>query len=319
MAAKVFMSYSHKDEELRDQLEVQLAMLKREGLVEVWHDRRMLAGDRLDWTIDKNLNEADIILLLLSPDFLASDYCYKMEKATALQRAQNGEARLISVVLRPCDWKHTDLPNYVMTPKDAKPITTWPNRDEAFLDVVQEIRRAIAKLPNPPASQVSHDWIGELPQSPREERPRSSNLRLTKTFTDADRDTFLHEAFIYMVNYFQGSLDELKARNPGIDTRFRQIDGNRFTCSIYRDGKKVTACTIFIGSMIGDGGISYSHTENGPTNSYNESLNVESDQHSLFLEPLGMSRFSGSERHGKLSFEGAAEFYWSMLIGPLQK
>lgn len=319
MAAKVFMSYSHKDEELRDQLEVQLAMLKREGLVEVWHDRRMLAGDRLDWTIDKNLNEADIILLLLSPDFLASDYCYKMEKATALSRAQSGEARLISVVLRPCDWKHTDLPKFVMTPKDAKPITMWANRDEAFLDVVQEIRRAITNLPNAPTAQTTHNWIGGQPQAAQPARPRSSNMRLTKTFTDADHDNFLHDAFTYMANFFQGSLEELKSRNPGIDTRFRQIDANRFTCSIYRDGKKLSACTIFIGSMIGDKGISYSHTENGPPNSYNECLNVENDQHSLFLEPLGMSRYSGAENHDKLTHEGAAEFYWAILIAPLQR
>ncbi|MFN0191051.1 MAG: toll/interleukin-1 receptor domain-containing protein [Aestuariivirga sp.] len=318
MAAKVFISYSHKDEELRNQLEVQLAMLKREGLVEVWHDRRMLAGDRLDWTIDENLNSADIILLLLSPDFLASDYCYKMEKATALQRAQSGQSRLISVVLRPCDWEHTDLPQYVMTPKDAKPITKWANSDEAFLNVVQEIRRAISQLPNAPAAQASHDWIGESPQDQFAERPRSSNMRLTKVFTDADGDAFLHESFEYMAKFFQASLDELKARNPAVETRFRQIDGNRFTCSIFRDGKKVTACTIFLGGMIGPNAISYSHSENGSTNSFNETLNVEHDQHSLFLEPLGLSRKVGNERYDKLTFEGAAELYWAMLIAPLQ-
>ena len=104
MAARVFMSYSHKDEELRDQLEVQLAMLRRQGLVDIWHDRRLLPGDRLDWTISEELDRADIILLLVSPDFLASDYCYKIEKGRALERHREGTARLISVILRPISY-----------------------------------------------------------------------------------------------------------------------------------------------------------------------------------------------------------------------
>lgn len=66
MGARVFISYSHVDEALRDELEVHLAMLKRQGLVDVWHDRRLLAGDHLDWTISKELDEADVILLLVS-------------------------------------------------------------------------------------------------------------------------------------------------------------------------------------------------------------------------------------------------------------
>ena len=146
MAAKVFMSYSHRDEELRDQLEVQLAMLKRQGLIDVWHDRRLLAGDHLDWTISKELDEADIVLLLISPDFLASDYCYKIEKGRALERHNEGSARLISVILRPCDWTYTDLAQYLVTPTDDKAITRWTDRDEAFLDVARSIRRAIEEI-----------------------------------------------------------------------------------------------------------------------------------------------------------------------------
>ncbi|MCY4259867.1 MAG: toll/interleukin-1 receptor domain-containing protein [Rhodobacteraceae bacterium] len=115
-------------------------MLKRQGLIETWHDRRMLAGDHLDWTISAELDAADVVLLLLSPDFLASDYCYRIEKGRALIRHRQGTARLISVILRPCDWTHTDLAGFIMTPKDGKAITTWPNRDEAFLDATKSIR-----------------------------------------------------------------------------------------------------------------------------------------------------------------------------------
>lgn len=96
MAARVFVSYSHRDEELRDQL---------------------------DWTISKELDQADIVLLLISPDFLASDYCYKIEKGRALERHREGTAQLVSVIMRPCDWKHTDLAEYLVTPTDGKPVT----------------------------------------------------------------------------------------------------------------------------------------------------------------------------------------------------
>lgn len=98
MAAKVFFSYSHQDEELRDQLEVQLTMLKREGLIDAWHDRRLRAGDELNLEINKNLTESDVILLLVSPDFLASTYCYNIEKAHALKRVQEGKRRERSAI-----------------------------------------------------------------------------------------------------------------------------------------------------------------------------------------------------------------------------
>jgi len=134
MAARVFISYSHRDEELRDELEVQLAMLQRQGLVDIWHDRRLLPGDHLDWTISNELDQVDIILLLVSPDFIASDYCYKIEKGRALERHKAGTARLISIILRPCDWTETELSDFLVTPRDGRPVTLWPNRDEAFLD-----------------------------------------------------------------------------------------------------------------------------------------------------------------------------------------
>lgn len=93
--ATVFFSYSHKDETLRDQLEVHLKMLQREGLVEIWHDRRIKAGGDLDASIDENLNDADVILLLVSADFLASQYCWGVEVARAMRRHEASEAAVV--------------------------------------------------------------------------------------------------------------------------------------------------------------------------------------------------------------------------------
>lgn len=318
MAARVFISYSHKDEALRDELEVQLAMLKRQGLIDVWHDRRLLAGDHLDWTISEELDQADIVLLLISPDFLASDYCYKIEKGRALKRHKKGTARLISVVLRPCDWTHTDLREYLVTPTDGKAITTWPNRDEAFLDVARSIRRAIEEIGAAGEPNEVHEYIEQPMEQPQPvELPRSSNMRLRKEFTDADKDRFLVGAFEFMDRFFRGSLSELEKRNNGTETRFRKIDGNTFTATIYRDGTKVAACSVRLGGMPGNG-IAYSDGDAAPGGAYNESMSVENDDQKLFLRPLGMAHFGRGQDNETLSEEGAAEYYWSLLINPLQ-
>src|SRR5882724_3306502 len=101
--ATLFFSYSHKNEALRDELEVHLAMLKREGALQAWHDRKIAAGDDFDRAISEQLQIADVILLLISPDFLASSYCYDVEVYRALTRDEAGETRVIPVILRPCD------------------------------------------------------------------------------------------------------------------------------------------------------------------------------------------------------------------------
>jgi hypothetical protein len=319
MTIRVFVSYSHADEALRDQLEVQLAMLRRQGLIQVWHDRRLVAGDRLDWTISEELDQADIILLLVSPDFLASDYCYKIEKGRALERHRSGEARLISIILRPCDWQHSDLAEFLVTPKDGKPITQWPDRDEAFLDVVQSIRAALGTLSKAPEPKQDHDWVerAEPTEEVSVELPRSSNLRLRKTFSQADKDSFLLSTFEFIGRFFQGSLDELSKRNPGIEGRHRQIDANTFTTSIYSNGNKLAACTIRLSGQTGNS-ITYSQGDDANSNAFNEQLTVGSDDHSLFLRALGMPMMAGLDRDAKLSFEGAAEYYWALVIRPLQ-
>src|SRR5438046_624453 len=102
--ALLFFSYSHRDEEYREELEKHLAMLKRQGRISAWHDRRIVAGDDIDHTIDHHLEAADIILFLVSPDFLHSDYCYDVEARRAMERHERGTCTVIPIILRPCDW-----------------------------------------------------------------------------------------------------------------------------------------------------------------------------------------------------------------------
>src|SRR5439155_8089951 len=187
----IFFSYSHEDEALRDRLDVHLSMMKHEGLIEGWHDRRITAGDDFGANISGELEAADIILLLVSADFIGSRYCYDIEMARALERHRAGEARVIPVILRPCDWHSAPFGSLQATPKDGKPVVSWPDLDEAFVDVVKQIRAALPKSAVSAAANRESASAAAAVQG----MPRSSNLRLKQSFTEADRDRFLHDAF----------------------------------------------------------------------------------------------------------------------------
>jgi TIR domain len=315
----VFFSYSHKDEVLRDQLEVHLSMLKRQEVISVWHDRRLLPGDELDSGISTDLEKADIILLLVSPDFLASEYCYSKEMLRALERHDAGESRVIPVILRPCEWQKAPFGKLVVAPTDGKAVTKWPDRDDAFLDVTQAIRRAaetkagIGKAGERPSSPAQSQ-----PRAAKADGPRSSNLRMLKTFSEHDRDVFLDESFEFMARFFENSLEELKARNPGYEATFKRIDANKFSATVYRDGEALSRCQIRLGGAFGKG-ITYSHGNSFSGNGINESLSIESGEQALYLKPMGMAMFGSREAKNSLSLEGAAEYYWELFLQPLQQ
>ncbi|WP_438042668.1 toll/interleukin-1 receptor domain-containing protein [Sorangium sp. So ce128] len=144
--ASVFFCYAHQDEALRDELDVHLASLRREKLISQWYDRQIAPGT--DWreAIDERLDRSNIVLILVSPHFVASDYCYEVEMTRAMNRFGRGEVLVIPIIVRPTDWNAAPFARLQALPKDAKPITSWPNRDEAWLDVARGLRTAISKL-----------------------------------------------------------------------------------------------------------------------------------------------------------------------------
>ncbi|HEX8179047.1 MAG TPA: COR domain-containing protein [Pyrinomonadaceae bacterium] len=139
-AARLFYSYSHKDETLRNELETHLKLLQRQGLIETWHDRKIEAGDEWKRKIDDNLERADIILLLVSADFIASDYCYAIEMQRALARQQSGAATVMPVIVRDVDLKDIAFAGLQYLPTDGQAVTTWPNKDTAWRNVAEGIR-----------------------------------------------------------------------------------------------------------------------------------------------------------------------------------
>ena len=146
---KVFFSYSHEDESLRDELAKHLKSLERQNKIEPWHDRKIDPGT--DWRkeLDGQLNSADIILLLVSPSFVHSDFCYCTELEQARNRHDAGEARIIPIFLRPLDLEAlegTPLQTLQGLPEPSKPITKWDNRDEAYVEVARGIRAVVKEI-----------------------------------------------------------------------------------------------------------------------------------------------------------------------------
>ncbi|MDP9191100.1 MAG: toll/interleukin-1 receptor domain-containing protein [Acidobacteriota bacterium] len=141
-----FCSYSSMDDVHRARLKVALAVLEREGILKMWEFRSLEAGIEWDAEIRKHLHAAKLIILLVSPDFFASRYTVEEELTTALERHAAGTARVVPIIVRPCDWPHTDLRKLQALPQDGKPVIEWVSLDAAWQDVTNGIRRVIRSI-----------------------------------------------------------------------------------------------------------------------------------------------------------------------------
>jgi hypothetical protein len=146
----IFASYAPQDTPLQRELKEHLRPLQGEGLVELWPDRDMSAGTGWEQQSSELLHAAQIILLLVSIDYLNSDYCSGVEMKQALERHERGEVRLIPILLRPCFWKSSPLSKLQVLPSNGQPVTAWANLEAAWLDVVQMLSQVVDHLLHQP-------------------------------------------------------------------------------------------------------------------------------------------------------------------------
>ena len=304
-----FISYSHRDAEALDRLHVHLANLRREGLIEAWYDRDILAGDNLDREIEKRLEASGLFLLLVTPDFLNSDYCVEREMARALERQANGEARVIAIITQPCEWKSTKLRALKVVPNDGRAISEWTNPNSAYLDVVQEIRRAIE---SDVVSSVT-DQIADAPHTPLGVQRR---YRAKRDFDDIDKGEFREAAFAAIRDYFRAAAAELDSLDD-FRGRFRELSATSFGCTIVNRARdRGTAHTIVrmrSGSRFAFGDISYSYGEDAAENTANGSFSIGNDEFELFLKGSSFS-FGGERDNERLSPQLVAEKLWEDLL-----
>lgn len=145
-ALKLFISYCHADETLKTELLKHLEPLRRLQLIDTWHDRQIKAGEDWGKKISSNLEVADLIILIVSIDFINSNYCYDVELERALERHLAGEAVVIPLIARSCMWKTAPFANLQALPKDAKPISLWPDRDDALSAVAASIKDTVEAI-----------------------------------------------------------------------------------------------------------------------------------------------------------------------------
>ncbi len=196
----LFISYAHEDESLLQRLETHLSPLRRQGIIDDWHDRQILAGN--DWAqdIDQHLESASIILLLISPDFLASDSCYDVILQKALARQQAGKAIVIPILLRPVDREASPFAHLQSLPHNGKPIKSWDDTDEAFVTIARELRAVIKQWSSSSANTgaVSRlpDAFARRSSAPKDVNRRRILERVHKTWITGVLEHSLHGAML---------------------------------------------------------------------------------------------------------------------------
>lgn len=238
-----FLSYAHEDAQETVNLRKHTAVLRREGLISIWHDREILPGEPINRSINEAIESSSLILLLISPDFINSDYCMGREMKRALELHNEGSAKLVPIICRPCDWKGIEeLSDLKALPTDAKPIVKWENKDEAWADVVTELRRLIQS--NRSAASNSVQSISTSSVMPRN-RKETRRLRVRREFTDNDINNFKEEVFKTLRNHFQQSIDEFNSVK-GVQGIMKFDETGRFQCTIVNHAYKNTTVHIMV-------------------------------------------------------------------------
>lgn len=240
-----------------------------------------------------------------------------------MEKHEAGTARVVPIILHPCDWQSAPFGKLKALPHDGRPVSTFAIHHEALLQIATAIREAAAAPASSAASRqrdVSAPAVSQ--RRDRAERPRGtrSPVRIAKTFTQKDRDDFLEATFEFIATYFEESLSALERDHAEVETRFRRIDANAFTATVYMRGSVAAACKVRYSIDRGFAhGIAYS-SDPGSDSSYNELLSLTDDRHSISLKPLGMAAYeTGLDADRPMAEEEGAEYYWRLFIRALER
>lgn len=204
---KAFISYSHKDEKYLERLKVHITQLQREHLVESWTDQEIHAGAALDKTINDQLQASELFIALLSPDYIASNYCYEKEFEKALEMQSQGSLHIVPVIVEPCEWQNTPLAAFKALPKDGKAISLWQNENTAFLDVTTQLRNFLSG--NFESENLQPEQINSVTSS-----GMLSRIKIKKDFDTIQRLDFIEKSFSQITEQLKKNLEEIK----GIDS-----------------------------------------------------------------------------------------------------
>jgi hypothetical protein len=308
MAKRLFISYSHADARLLERLHKHLAQLKREGSVSEWYDREITAGGRIDAEIEEQLNAASIYVAALSPDFIASTYCYDVELQRALAREEQGELTIVPVIFEPCDWLATPLGKFKAVPEDGKPISEYSNENVALLSVTSELRRLIER-----DRAKSSGGKGPVTISTLSAQAGQSRYRIKRDFDKLDKRDFVDRAFAEIRRFFQASVAEINTV-PEIEAEFVDRGTDRFACTIVNRGLGRAFETLHVRRSGGFGDIDIAYGERPADNTSNGGFYVKSDDYEMYLSSTFLHVFGGADDRKRLSPSEAARLLWDDLL-----
>lgn len=217
-----------------DALHKHLTQLQRDKIIAAWTDHQILAGGAFDKNIEAALNTSKLFLALLSPDYIASNYCYEIEFKTAQEKHEHGEIIIVPIIIEPCDWQNTPFGRFKALPRDGKAISTWENRNTAFLDVIQNLRK-LASSANPtditPKKAVA------------EAVSMSRNYKVKKDFDSIEKIEFIEKSFHEVVSYLKRYLEEIILLD-NIKARTQNESTNTFEGLLVNRNKIATEATL---------------------------------------------------------------------------
>lgn len=309
---KTFISYAHNDKSALAELRKHLALLLREGLLEDFHDRNVLGGAALHDEIAKQLEAASLFLPLISHNFFASDYCH-LEMTRALERHKDRKTQVVPIIIEPCDWKNSPLGHLKALPEDGKPISAWSNKNEAFSNVVEELRRIIKiALPNAANESVAVNLFkSDLPQ-----------YKIKRDFSETDRSNFCREAFDKMQRYFRDAARNLTTVS-NLEAYYNSYSETSFGCRLLNKLRNhgPVYITVHQGGRAHFGDIYYSYEEQADKNKAQGIFWIESDDYDMFfvtngfgLDTKSFTGFGPNSKGIRLSLETAAPFLWHQFL-----
>ncbi|WP_430257343.1 toll/interleukin-1 receptor domain-containing protein [Neorhizobium sp. IRS_2294] len=310
MALTAFISYSHADEKYLERLHKHMALLQKERAVETWTDHQITPGKRLDSEVANALERSDVFIALVSPDYLASNYCYDREFEAALRMAESGELQILPVIVEPCDWLSSPFSQFLALPKDGKPISEWTNSNVAYLDVVSGIRRLVSSGAPQPAA--THDGTNVAPSA-----ASSRRIKIKQEFDSIQKSDFTDQAFGVISDYFRSSCEEISGIED-LRAKFHRMSDGSFTCTVVNRGiKGGREANITVHNSKGRrhhfGDINYVFEAHADSGTSNGAIRVAADDYNMYLT-LGFGGMMGRDE-SKYDAPQVAEALWLEFIG----
>jgi hypothetical protein len=301
---KAFISYSHSDSAALDTLHKHLAQLQRDGLIQTWEDREILAGGTLESNIFHSLEGSQIFIALLSPDYIASKYCYEKEFKKALQMQEEESLTIVPVVVEPCDWQNTPFSKFKALPKDGKAISTWENKNTAFLDVIQNIRKLVQ------AGGAKPDKIKASPVQ------MSRNYRVQKDFDSIEKQEFMEKTFYDVKDLLNRYIDEI-IQVDNIKVRILKEEDKAFECLLVNRNKIAAESRLTINTISENNGMGFRQPDekqinykiSNNNNPAEKNFKLAHDDYQLFW--IENSYYSMSGEKKQLTAKDITDLIWN--------